>query len=392
MTPFETETVDVIIPVHNQREMVEPCLASLFDARNDTAVELVVIDDASTDDALKASLAQLARDGRITLLTNETNLGFTRTVNRGMRLHADRDVILLNSDTLVYGDWIDRLRRAAYAEPRIGTANPLTNASHIGCYPFRQADGQVRFEISDAELDALAAGILPVRRVPVHCNVGFCLYIRRALIDAIGVFDDVNFPVGYGEESDFCYRANRLGWRHVVTGDVFVRHWEGQSFGPRKAQLMAQMIEVFIRLHPELGALDREFSLRDPVRPLREALDLARLARMLDGMAELPCREAGSATQAQTAMLVFDSTAATARLIAPRVPTLASLPGFSLPDEIIALNTALARLGLRCLSRARPLAIASQRCCAASPLKSGLRLGWMSPERPDLNARMARGE
>jgi O-antigen biosynthesis protein len=76
MAPAREPIVDVIVPVHNQREVVEPCLASVLAARNQVAFELVVIDDASTDAALKASLARLARDRRITLLENGRNLGF----------------------------------------------------------------------------------------------------------------------------------------------------------------------------------------------------------------------------------------------------------------------------------------------------------------------------
>ncbi|MGG5821409.1 glycosyltransferase family 2 protein [Falsiroseomonas sp. HW251] len=349
MAPPRDAVLDVIVPVHDQRAMVEPCLASVLAARNDTPSELVVIDDGSTDEALKASLAALAAEGRITLLTNERNLGFTGTVNRGMRLHPDRDLILLNSDTLVFGDWIDRLRRAAHSGPRVATANPLTNASHIGSYPFRRADGQVRFEISDAELDALAATLQPPRRVATHVTVGFCQYIRRAVIDEIGVFDAENFPVGYGEESDFCYRARRLGWRHVVTGDVFVRHWEGQSFGDRKAKLMASMIETFNRLHPDLAANDRDFAQRDPVRPLREALDLARLKRLLGGAATLPCLDEAGAERATAPALVMDAQRPVARLAAPGVPTMASLPSFALPGDVVALNTVLAGLGILAL-------------------------------------------
>jgi glycosyltransferase involved in cell wall biosynthesis len=107
--------VDVIVPVHNQRPLVEACLASVLETRNETPFELVVVDDASTDPELKARLAQLAEAGRLTLLTNVANLGFTRSVNRGMQLHPNRDVLLLNSDTVVYGDWLDRLRRGIRA-------------------------------------------------------------------------------------------------------------------------------------------------------------------------------------------------------------------------------------------------------------------------------------
>src|SRR5271166_1644818 len=92
--------IDVIVPVYNQRELVESCLTSVLSAQNTTAFEIIVIDDASTDLELKAHMALLAETGRVTLLTNPENLGFTRSVNRGMKLHPERDVVLLNSDTL----------------------------------------------------------------------------------------------------------------------------------------------------------------------------------------------------------------------------------------------------------------------------------------------------
>jgi GT2 family glycosyltransferase len=241
--------VDIVVPVHQQRRLTKACLASILAADVGTSFELVVVDDASTDPALRVSLEEAASAGRLTLLNNEANFGFTRSVNRGMRLHSDRDVVLLNSDTVVFDGWLDCLRRAAHARPRVASVNPLTNASHIGCYPFRVPDGEVRFEMPDAELNAMAAEANAGRTAEVHTTVGFCMYIRRASLDEVGLFDAENFPVGYGEESDFCYRARRLGWRHLIAGDSFVRHWEGQTFGPRKAQLMETMIGVFARLH-----------------------------------------------------------------------------------------------------------------------------------------------
>lgn len=346
MPPICEPIIDVIVPVHNQRELVELCLASVLEAQNQAAFELVVIDDASTDAVLKAALARLSQDCRITLLENERNLGFTRSVNRGMRLHPDRDVVLLNSDTLVFGDWIDRLRRAAHAGPRIGTANPLTNGSHMSGYPFRRSDGQVTFEIGDAALDALAAEANTARSVEVHYTVGFCIYIRRAVLDDVGLFDAEHFPVGYGEEADFCYRARRVGWRHVVTGDVFVRHWEGQSFGERRAKLMADMFEVFSRLHPDIAANDRDFEARDPVRPLREALDLARLRRILAGQSWLPCREAATADATGAPGLIFDGGAGRTLLVAQAWRSLPNLPAHRLPNDMAAFNRMLARLGV----------------------------------------------
>jgi GT2 family glycosyltransferase len=342
----EARAVDVVVPVHDQRALVEDCLRSVLAARNAVASEVVVVDDGSTDAGLKGHLEALARDGRITLLTNERNLGFTKSVNRGMKLHPDRDVVLLNSDTVVHGDWLDRLRRAAHAAPMIGTANPLTNASHIGCYPARTADGAVTFEVSDAELDAMAAEANAGRSARVHTTVGFCMYIRRGCLRAVGYFDDVHFPYGYGEESDFCYRAGKLGWRHVVTGDVFVRHWEGQSFGERKARMVAEMISVFQRLHPELAAKDRDFAARDPIRPLRAALDLARVRRLLDGRSALPCVPATQqAGDTEEVRLLFDRDAGSVALGA-RGGQFLNLETWRLPADVVAFNRAMRFLGV----------------------------------------------
>src|ERR1039457_1798631 len=105
MTLPSDPTIDVIIPVYNQRKLTLDCLASVLGARNKTLFEVVVINDASTDIELQEGLARLAQDNKITLLRNPENLGFTRSVNRGMRLHGHRDVILLNNDTLVFRDW-----------------------------------------------------------------------------------------------------------------------------------------------------------------------------------------------------------------------------------------------------------------------------------------------
>ncbi len=85
--------------------------------------------------ALAAMLRTLASRGLIILETNRTNLGFVRTVNKGLRLHRQRDVVILNSDTEVYNDWLDRLLGHARAYPRLGSITPLSNNATICSYP-----------------------------------------------------------------------------------------------------------------------------------------------------------------------------------------------------------------------------------------------------------------
>ena len=338
--------VDIVVPVFNQAPYVKVLLASLIAARNATAAEIIVIDDGSSEPATLELLDAHAKSGAITLLRNETNLGFTRTVNRGMRLHDDRDVVLLNSDTKVHGDWLDRLAACAYAAPKVATVNPITSqfGSHIGCYPGLARKFDSALELTGEELAGICAEVNHRQAADVHTTVGFCMYIRRAVLDDVGLFDAKNFPVGYGEESDFCYRARKVGWRHRIAGDAYVEHFEGKSFGARKKKLTDNMLAVFSRLHPDLSLCDRNFAQRDPVRPLRRQIDLGRIKRLLAGAQHI---EAAAATSANGVALHLDRDRKTARFVsALPEDSLPNIGDFDLPRDILAFNRALATVGV----------------------------------------------
>ncbi|HEX5313145.1 glycosyltransferase, partial [Aquabacterium sp.] len=198
--------------------------------------------------------------------------------NFGMGLHRDRDVLLLNSDTEVYSDWLDRIRRAAYRNGRTGTVTPFSNNATICSYPKFCEDNWGQLEIDDQTLDALFARLNEGEEVEIPTGVGFCMYLRRDCLDAIGFFDFESFGKGYGEENDLSRRAIAAGWRNILTPDVFVRHYGGASFGESKAQRIAVALQVLNRLHPDYESAVHEFVQRDPVRPYREAIDLARLS------------------------------------------------------------------------------------------------------------------
>jgi glycosyltransferase involved in cell wall biosynthesis len=111
-------------------------------------------------------------------------------------------------------------------------------------------------------------------------GVGFCLYIRRALIDVIGSFDPA-FGLGYGEENDFCLRATAAGFRNVLCEDTFVLHLGGSSFGEKRKELAERNMALLLERHPRYLELVRGYIAADPVRPLRE-LALSQ-QRILDG-------------------------------------------------------------------------------------------------------------
>jgi GT2 family glycosyltransferase/glycosyltransferase involved in cell wall biosynthesis len=271
--------VDVIVPVYGGMQQTRRCLNSLRAALCRVAHEIVVIDDASPDEALTGWLAGEAGAGRITFLHNASNLGFAATVNRGMALHPERDVVLLNSDTEVAGDWLDRLLACAGTENDIGTVTPFSNNATICSYPFEGWRGEVPGTLGLVELDALFAKANAGESIELPTAVGFCMLIRRACLEAVGEFDVERFRRGYGEENDFCMRARALGWRHVLATDVFVYHKGGVSFGATRHAAMAQAAKALAATHPGYQREVEEFIRRDPPAPIRARIDQAR-ARM----------------------------------------------------------------------------------------------------------------
>lgn len=277
--------ITVVIPVYNQRQLTLDCIDSVLSARVEQNYQIVVVNDCSTDRKLQKALENLNRNPRVRTISNSENLGFTKSANRGMSLAADDShPLLLNSDTIVYDFWLDALNDCLMSGPNVATVTPLTNqkGSHISCYPHNLWN-----DIDYPELDGRVLAELAYRHcrraaVDVHTGVGFCMLINREAIKSVGLFDEVNFPRGYGEESDFCYRTRKVGWRHLVCGGTFVTHLHAQSFGAEKTRLRNEMLSTFQRLHPAQPAIDAAFREADPVKVVRRQLDLARLSSALN--------------------------------------------------------------------------------------------------------------
>lgn len=268
--------VAVVIPVFGGLKETFACLDTLLASRsrNATRFDIVAVDDASPLPDLRRRLDELAGSGEIRLIRHRVNQGFANSVNAGMKIYPDRDIVLLNSDTLVQGDWVDRLRRACHSAPDIGTVTPLSNNGSICSYPRPNAVNPMPSAAELERLDRLCAEANAGMVVEIPTGVGFCLYIRRECGNETGALDGGAFPRGYGEENDFCRRAETLGWRHVAAGDVFVAHHGGISFDKERTSLFAAGMSVLDERYPGYrNAVDR-FLRFDPLRPLRRRLDL----------------------------------------------------------------------------------------------------------------------
>jgi GT2 family glycosyltransferase len=227
---LSTHAVTVVVPIYDAPADVARCLEALL-AHTPASVPLLLIDDASPHPAIAPLLAARATAPRIRVLRNARNLGFTATANRGLRAAGRNDVVLLNADTEVGPHWLTGLRRAAYADPHIGSATAVSdNAGAFSVPELETANPLPRgWSACDTARALWQDAGLAYPELPT--GNGFCLYLRRDLLDETGDFDEAAFPRGYGEENDLCQRGSACGWRHVIAGNVFVAHARSRSFG-----------------------------------------------------------------------------------------------------------------------------------------------------------------
>lgn len=265
--------IDVIVPVYRGLDTTRRCIESVLRASGRTLHELIVIDDASPEPAITQWLRTNAPQQGFTLRRHARNQGFVATVNEGMALHPARDVVLLNSDTEVPRGWLDRLSACARREPGIGTATPFSNNATICSYPRFCENNPLPPGMDTAAMDAAFLAANAGRSVDIPTAVGFCMYIRRECLDRVGPFDFERYGQGYGEEVDFCMRASRAGFRHLLAGDLFVFHQGEVSFGNTGVERRAQAQRTVDTLYPEFQPRVRAFVQADPPRPLREAVD-----------------------------------------------------------------------------------------------------------------------
>lgn len=267
-----TPGVDVVVPVFEARAHVQACLDSVArHARGD--VRIVVVDDASRDLELVADLdRRAARSKQLCLLRNERNGGFVVSANRGLRHAQGRDVVLLNSDTVVTHGFVEKLRACAYADGAIGIVSPLTNNGTVCSVPRFMEENEIPFGLDADQFAVLVERASRRRRPDLVTGVGFCMYVPDAVIAKVGVLDEQNFPRGYGEENDYCERAKAAGFRVRLCDDLFVEHAGRASFGAETDERQEAHNDVMGRLYPRYHRDVQDFIRTNPLAPVHQDL------------------------------------------------------------------------------------------------------------------------
>ncbi|QSX79647.1 glycoside hydrolase family 99-like domain-containing protein [Agrilutibacter solisilvae] len=306
-TVARARNTTIVVPVYNACDEVRACLDSLVRNTDLSRNRVIVINDGSTDPRVAQMLEEFNGKPGITLRPNPGNLGYTRTVNIGLREAGDDDVVLLNSDTVVTPQWLEGLRSTAYADAHAGTVTAMSDNAGAFSFPVmgkaNPKPAQVSHDDYAATIVQKAAACEPVE---VPTGSGFCMFIRRDLVAQIGEFDEQAFPRGYGEENDFCMRAMKAGWRNLITPRSFVFHVRSASFGDEKAKLVQAGVDVVTRRYPEYSRLTREAFASPQIRALHNAVASA-VAAIGDGAetatASAPAAQSSTAPPPPTAVM-----------------------------------------------------------------------------------------
>jgi len=255
--------VDLVIPVHDGLGLVEDLLESI--ARHTRLRwRALLVDDASSPPVSRALQARAAEDGRFEVLRLETNAGFVRAANAGFARATAPLICLLNSDTVVAPGWLEALVRCARSDRRILLVNPVSNQA-------------VNLSVAMPPGHSLHMMADRLAREPargphdVVTGVGFCLLLKREVLDWFGGLDEA-YGRGYCEESDYCMRVTTAGFRVVLAPDAFVWHKGSGTFTDRDRRYRMNRRLFDARWAGEYARQHAEFLRRDPLGPLRAAL------------------------------------------------------------------------------------------------------------------------
>lgn len=216
--------ITIIILTWNGLEYTRRCLQTLREQTQFPNYEILVVDNGSTD----GSVEYLKSIPWIRLVENQSNEGFAKGNNRAIELSdPSSDVVLLNNDTeIIQPDWLEKLQETAYRSNDVGIVGarlrrPAGRLQHAGTYMpietyWGQQIGSEEKEINQHNADSEVEGV-----------VFACVYIKREVLDSVGLLDEDYFS--YFEDSDYCLKAKAKGFRVFCCGSATVIHHENTS-------------------------------------------------------------------------------------------------------------------------------------------------------------------
>jgi GT2 family glycosyltransferase len=251
------------------------CLESVLAERDGLDLELLVVDNGSSDGTREYLVALAERDPRVRLVLNEVNAGFAAAANQGLSVSRGRALVLLNNDTIVPPGALRRLVRHLEHES-VGLVGPVSNEAATAAEVEPSYRTYEELLAAGAERSRSHAGEL----VDVPMLTMFCIAMRRDLYGRVGPLDE-RFGKGLFEDDDYSLRVRRSGFRVACAADVLIHHFGEASFGKLvPSGEYASIFEANRRLFEEKWGIPWEPHGRQPSEEYHALVDRVRtLAR-----------------------------------------------------------------------------------------------------------------
>ena len=234
--------LSIIIVNWNTRDLLIQCLESIFRTAGEVDLEVFVVDNGSTDGSGRAVKERFPD---VKVIENQRNVGFAKANNQALRISGGKYLLLLNPDAQVKGKVIEELISFMEAHSRVG----ISGGQLLNLNGFKQ-NSIANFPSLTTELlnKSLLRWLLPKKfpgkerdysePIEVDSVIGACLMVRRDAMEQVGLLDEDYFL--FLEETDWCYRMRRAGWRvyHVPQAEVY--HFQGKSAEKEKKRAKVQ--------------------------------------------------------------------------------------------------------------------------------------------------------
>lgn len=222
--------MSVVILSYQDLKTTQNCIASIRKNENLSTLELIVVDNASTD----GSAEWIAQDETIKGILNEENMGFPIACNQGIALaNKSNDILLLNNDTLVPQNAFFWLRMGLYESSDTGAVGSVSN--HVANYQTIE-----EMSVSDTKYEQIGKKYNIDQKNPYELKswlIAFCALYKRSALEQVGYLDE-RFSPGNFEDNDLGTRLNQAGYVQRLCLNSFVFHYGSKSFSKRKEQFL----------------------------------------------------------------------------------------------------------------------------------------------------------
>jgi len=238
--------LSIIIVNYNTSKLIIQALNSVYKNSKNINFEIIVVDNASKDDSVEMIKKHFPQ---VILIQNNENLGFSKANNIAIKRSIGEYILLLNSDTIVMEDTLEKMIKYMNDNPDVGASgckvvlpdgsldkackrsfptpqNALYNALKLDrLFPQSKVFGEYNLTYLDEN-----------EIHDVDCLVGAFMMVRREVIEQVGLLDEDFFM--YGEDIDWCYRIKQAGWRIVYYPKTKIIHYKGGSSKKKNTKII----------------------------------------------------------------------------------------------------------------------------------------------------------